>query len=352
MHPETLARIKSYREHIARINNVDPDHIARGGQFTVSAEPEQALRAAIVESSAFLGLVTYRDVDNQSGEVIDIGTTTTIAGRTDTSSTGVRTPADPTGKDKDTYACVQTNYDVALRYDALDAWRHFPNFQSLWSGAVATQMGLDELMIGFNGASAAATTNRTTYPLLQDVNIGWIQKMRAGNAARWLTEGEQAEDEIRIGTEDGADYRNLDELVFDLVGLLHPQFQEDPRLRVILGRSLIRDKYLTFQGGSAVDAPTERAALEQLMLNKKLGGIPAMAAPYFPSRAVLVTIPANLQIIEQRGTRRRTIVDHAAKDQMEDFNSINQAFGIGRFEAAAGCENITYFDEGTWEATP
>lgn len=36
--------------------------------------------------------------------------------------------------------------------------------------------------------SRAATSNRATNPLLQDVNVGWLQKMRANAAARVMTQ--------------------------------------------------------------------------------------------------------------------------------------------------------------------
>jgi hypothetical protein len=43
---------------------------------------------------------------------------------------------------------------------------------------------LYRIMIGFNGTSAAATTDRSTNPKLQDVNIGWLQKIRTNAADR------------------------------------------------------------------------------------------------------------------------------------------------------------------------
>jgi P2 family phage major capsid protein len=348
MHPNTAKEVRQYLHRIAALNGVDPAHVKGGHQFTVAPELEQRIREAIAQSVAFLSLVQYQVADNQQGEVLDLGAGSTIAGRTDTSSSGTRATSDPTGFVKDSYFCKQTNFDAHLRYALLDAWRHLPNFQQVWSSVIAKQTGRDMLMTGWHGTSAAATTDRTTNPLLQDVNIGWLQKMRAGNAARWMDEGATT-GELRIGPETGADYRNLDHLVMDMHGkLLHPAFHDDPDLRVIIGRSLIDDKYATFIGSDDTDAPTENAAWEMLMLNKRIGGFPAMVAPFLPDRTLLLTAPSNLVIIEQAGTRRRTIRDAPDRDRMEDFNSINQAFGIARFEGAAGAENITYFDEGTW----
>ncbi len=33
-------------------------------------------------------------------------------------------------------------------------------------------------MVGFHGLNAAVQTNKVTYPMLQDVNKGWLQQLR------------------------------------------------------------------------------------------------------------------------------------------------------------------------------
>ncbi len=58
----------------------------------------------------------------------------------------------------------------------LDAWAPFPDFHQRWTQCrCQSDCSVDRIMIGFNGTSAAATTNRSTNPKLQDVNIGWLK---------------------------------------------------------------------------------------------------------------------------------------------------------------------------------
>ena len=63
--------------------------------------------------------------------------------------------------------------------------------------------------------SAAATTNPTANPLLQDVNIGWIQKLRIAAPARVMSEAIHGTGKVRIGWT--GDYVDLDALIFDLL---------------------------------------------------------------------------------------------------------------------------------------
>ncbi len=350
MHQDTLRKVQGYQDRIASLNAVPADQVRRGQQFTVTPSQDQKLRTAIAQSSAFLNQVTMIGVDNQSGAAISLGVSGTIASRTKTSGAGAadRVATDPTGLTQDTYFAAQTNFDSALPYSTLDAWRHDPNFQRLWTSSVIDQMGRDLLIMGWNGTSTADTTDRSTSPLLQDVNTGWFQKMRVGNAGRWLARGPTHAGELRIGTVTGADYRNLDHLVTDLAQTLHPAYADDPSVTVAIGLGLLNDKYMTFFGDDSGDAPMEREAIERLLLNKRIGPYRAVVAPFMPDRALYLGPLKNLCIYSQNNTRRRTILDNAKRDQIEDFQSVNLAYVIARFEACAGCENIIYAGEGTW----
>ncbi|WP_234813173.1 P2 family phage major capsid protein, partial [Xanthomonas citri] len=61
---------------------------------------------------------------------------------------------------------------------------------------------------GFNGTHAAADTDRAAFPLLEDVNIGWLQQYRTNAAQRVLASGKTAGKVVIGGA--GADYGNLD----------------------------------------------------------------------------------------------------------------------------------------------
>ena len=137
----------------------------------------QKLESKIQESAAFLKMINIIPVDEQSGEVLGLGVGSTIAGTTDTSSQErsqlIRLTRWCTG-----YKCTQTNFDTALPYAKLDLWAKFQDFQTRIRDAIIQRQALDRIMIGFNGVKREKTSNRVENPLLQDVNIGWLEKIR------------------------------------------------------------------------------------------------------------------------------------------------------------------------------
>ncbi|MCV5360357.1 phage major capsid protein, P2 family, partial [Escherichia coli] len=78
---------------------------------------------------------------------------------------------------------------------------------------------LDRIMIGFNGVKRAKTSNRSENPLLQDVNKGWLQKIREDAPDHVMgsttTGGETTPGAVKVGK--GGEYANLDAVVMDAV---------------------------------------------------------------------------------------------------------------------------------------
>lgn len=333
MRNETREHFNAYLEQLARLNGVsDPTK-----KFTVAPSVQQKLESRIQESSEFLGRINIMPVSEQEGEKLGLGVTGTIASRTDTTQ-GDRQPVDPTDLTDTKYRCEQTNYDTALRYSKIDAWAKFPDFQTRIRDHIVKRMALDRIMIGFNGTSVAATTNRTTNPLLQDVNIGWLQKMRLHAPDRVMQEVVAASGKINVGAT--GDYKNLDALVFDMVNnLLEPWYQEDTELVVICGRKLLGDKYFPIVNQN--HAPTEQVAADMIISQKSLGNLPAVRVPNFPANSLMITRLDNLSLYWQEGTRRRNVVDNSRRDQIENFESSNDAYVVEDYGCAAVAENIT-----------
>lgn len=75
------------------------------------------------------------------------------------------------------------------------------------------------LTIGFNGTHVAAQTDRDTYPLLEDVNIGWLAKIRT-KAPDQVKAAGAAPGKVTVGSM--GNYRNLDALVYAAVQMLSP----------------------------------------------------------------------------------------------------------------------------------
>ncbi|KWI27899.1 capsid protein [Burkholderia ubonensis] len=333
MRNDTRVAFNAYTAHIAKLNGVQDATT----KFSVDPSVQQTLEQKIQASSAFLQSINMIGVDEQSGAKIGLGVGQPIASTTDT-TTKDRTPVDPTNLDSNGYQCTQTNFDTAIPYARLDAWAKFPDFQTRIRDAIVKRQALDRICIGFNGTSRAATSDRAKNPLLQDVNVGWVQKIRANAPDRVMHEGATGSGKVKVGTGAGNDYKNIDALVYDALEMLDEWYREDPSVVVVLGSGLLHDKFFPFINGANV--ATEAAALDLVVSAKRVGGKQAVSAPYFPANSVLITRLDNLSLYFQNSARRRTIVDNAKRDRIENYESSNDAYVVEDYGCATVVENI------------
>ncbi|WP_022955780.1 phage major capsid protein, P2 family [Perlucidibaca piscinae] len=340
MKTATRTKFTQYTDQIAKLNAI----ASAVQKFTVTPSVQQTLEKRIQESSEFLKRITILPVDELEGEKIGLGVSGTIAGRTNTTA-DEREPRDVSDLSKGTYKCAKTDFDTAIPYAKLDAWAKFPEFQSMLRDAILQQQALDRIMIGFNGTSAAAATNRAANPLLQDVNIGWIEHVRVDAPARLMSEVVAASDEIRVGK--NGDYENLDALVYDGIQLLDPVHRRRPDLVVLIGRELMHDKYLPLINR---EQTAENAlATDVIISQRRVGGLPAVEVPFIPEGTVIITCLTNLAIYWQEGGRRRVILDNPKRDRIENFESSNDAYVIEDYGLIAVIENI---ELGEWPVVP
>jgi len=318
-------------------------------KFNVAPSVQQTLETAMQESSAFLKAINLIGVNEQTGEALLAGVNGPIASRTNTAAGNRRNPADVSQLTKDAYACKQTNFDTAFPYALLDAWAKFPDFQVRLTNAIIERQSLDRIMIGFNGTSAALATDRANNPLLQDVNKGWLQKIREGAADHVMDDGAVA-GKVTVGgtkvikvagvnTEISGDYQTLDGLVFDAIQMLAPWHRSRPDLVVLVSRDLMHEKLLKAVEKGAASNQEENAA-QEIVSRARLGGLPVVDAPFFPEGTVLVTFLKNLSIYWQEDARRRHLKDEPEFDRIADYQSSNDAYVIEDFEAVALVENV------------
>lgn len=334
----TRAKFNAMVSQIALLNGIDAT-IVQNTKFTAAPSVQQTLEQRVQDSSEFLSRINMVPVDEMQGELIGLGIGTTIASRTNTAGGTRRQGVDPSVLDDRRYDCKQTNFDVALRYAKLDMWAKFPNFETVWRDNNVKRIALDRILIGFNGTSAAAASNKATSPLLQDVNIGWLQKMRTENAARVMDEGADVVGKVTYGSHASADYKTLDALVWDAKETMLAEWaKNDTELVVIVGSDLLHDKY--FPMINSDEAPTEQLARDVIMSTKRLGGLPALRVPGFPNGAVFITRLDNLSIYYQDGKMRRLVKDEPELDQVTDYQSSNEAYVIENLEYACMVENI------------
>ncbi|WP_290435556.1 phage major capsid protein, P2 family [Aeromonas caviae] len=340
MRNETRQKFNEFTGQVAKLNAITSAMV----QFNVQPSVQQTLETKMQESVEFLSMINVIPVPEMKGQKVGIGISSTIAGRTDTSSKD-RQPADPSALYPHDYECAKTNYDTMLGYNKLDIWAKLHDFQTRIRDAILKRQGLDRIMIGWHGTSVAKDTDRTANSLLQDVNKGWLQHIRDDAPAKVMDEVAEGSGKIYIYQPKGetdtksGDYHNLDALVFDAVNeLIEPWYQDDTDLVVICGRKLLSDKYFPIINNA--DDNQNKLAGQVLVSQKQIGGLKAVRVPYFPEDALLVTKLDNLSIYWQEGARRRHIEEEPKRDRIVNYESSNDAYVVEDYDCVALIENI------------
>lgn len=340
MRNETRVKFNGYVSQIAKLNQATPSlHATNGVLLNAQVQPSvvQRMVATMQESTAFLSWINILLVDDIAGEKVQLEITRPIASRTDTAQ-GDRVAEDPTDLQSRRYDCHQTNFDTCLSYGKIDAWSNHDNFQPLIRDAILQRRALDMITIGWNGRYPAATSDRVANPLLQDVNTGWLQHVRNDAPQQVMDEGEPGAGKITVG---GANshYQNLDALAWDLRSLFPEHIDPDFDLVALCSHHMLHSKYFAIvnQGGGNKEA---LAADKLLAMPRTLGGLRAFAVPFLPDDALVITSFSNLSIYMQETGIRRLIVDNHRKDQIENYESSNEAYVVENYDLIVIAENI------------
>jgi P2 family phage major capsid protein len=148
---------------------------------------------------------------------------------------------------------------------------------------------------------------------------------------------------VVVGPNAGADYKNLDALVYDVTeNLIDEPFRDNPDLVVICGRALLHDKY--FSKINQVQDAQNELATDIIVAQKSIGGLKAIRVPFFPANALLVTTLDNLSLYYQEGARRRQMKDKPERDRIENYESSNDAYVVEDYRSVAFVENIELQD--------
>lgn len=331
-------RYHALQESVARTYGVT----SAREEFNVEPTLAQTLNDRITLSSAFLQRINVIPVSEIKGEKVMMGVNGTVTGRTNTDNND-REPRHALGLDGKGYELFDTQSDVALKFSTIDAWAKFKDFAQRYSAAVHRQIGLDRIMIGWHGLEAKADTDREAYPLLQDVNKGWLQIVREQAAQQILVQG-KVPGKIQIGAQ--GDYANLDALVFDVSLMIDEEFRDGGDLVAIIGRDLLahdKGKLYAAQG----QTPTEKERIELAQVIATYGGLPSYTCPHFPSKGVVVTSWDNLSIYFQDSSWRRYLVQNPKRSRAEDYNSRNEGYVVEQLGKFAGIEadNVEFLPE-------
>ncbi|QLZ60611.1 phage major capsid protein, P2 family [Citrobacter freundii] len=340
MRKDTRFKFNQYLSRIAELNGIEVSDLNK--KFTVEPSVTQTLFDKIQQSSSFLKLINMVTVGELTEEKVGIDVTGSIASTADTDGGVERKTADFAKMDAYRYFCHPVNFDYHLKYNKLDLWARFQDFQIRIRNAIIKRQALDYITIGFNGVSRAATSDRSKNPLLQDVAVGWLQKYRNDAPERVMSsitdaDGSVISNTIKVGK--GGHYANLDALVMDafesLVAEIH---RENPEMVVICGRRILTDKY--FPMINKFQANSEQLAGELIISQKTIGQLQAVRAPFFPANSVFITTLDNISIYLYEDGHRRHIVENPKLDQVENYEQVKVDFVIEDYEAGCLIENI------------
>jgi P2 family phage major capsid protein len=334
-------RFSRYLERVSELNDlpqsVDPITSA-ARTFAVTPSIQQVLVDKMTEDTGFLSGVGIFLVPEIKGEKLNLG----LDGKIVSSRTDViaapRAPKSLWALDSQMYECRDTHFDIYLSYAQIDMWARYPDFETRISKQLIEAQRADRIKIGFNGIAHLANTDRVANPLGQDVNVGWLERLRL-NAPGSVTGSGVAANQVSFGSHPTADFKTLDALVISAVNeLIAPWHVNRTDLVVLVSRDLPGDKYY---GLYNVAAPaTEQLATQVLDLQHRIGRYPVKIIPWFPAGTIAVTYMANLSIYEQEGSRRRKLNDNAARSRFDNFESFNEDYVIEDYDAMCLIENI------------
>lgn len=341
MENTTRPLFDQYIARQAQLNNVSPAAIA--AKFAVDPTVQQRLEAAAQESDSLLSKINVFGVTQQIGQKVLIGSKGPMAG-VNNSTTTRRNPGDNSILEPYNYLCNKVNYDYGISYQQMDAWAHQPNFQQLISTAMARQMSLDRIMIGFNGVKYADPSDRAANPLLQDCGIGWLQKIRTEAPHRVISGVTvTARDDENKVTAKGT-YGNLGAAVYDAKNSLMDEWHKrNPDNVVILaGDLLTTTNFPAINAMSQTNPNTEMLAGQLIVAQERVANMPTFIAPYFPLNGVLITSFKNLSLYYQRGGLRRTIKEEPEYNRIATYQSSNDDFVIEDYGNVAFIDGITF----------
>ncbi|WP_417552075.1 phage major capsid protein, P2 family [Marinomonas fungiae] len=328
------AQLKGYLNRVYAAVNA-----AVGEQFDVEPATQQRLYEKAVENGAwFLGMINVEPVEQIKGDKVGLSVPGLVTKRTDTDAKDRQTRS-VVGESARGYECQFTEVDVHITYSKLDKWRNRTpqQYGEMYSKMYRDALTNDRIRIGWHGVSIAVETDPVANPNGEDVNKGWIQKVR-----------EEAPEQI---DEDGvtyghvnADFRNLDVVVENAKQMIPEHLRDDSSLVAFVSSDLMSANRLSTLAANG-DKPSEKLLVDENRVVGVFAGLKAITPPFFPSGTVIVTYPENLSIYLQEGSLRRAIKDNPQRNRVEDYNSENVDYIVEEEQAIGIITNVTEYVE-------
>lgn len=303
-------------------------------QDEVTQSPVRTVGVAESWNTSFLSKINIERVDNDTGSILDIGTSGPLAGTTDNSVR--RQPINPVDINTSGYRCQQANCDTVITYDELDKFGSVEGYAKSIRMATDRRRCLDRLLIGFNGTHYASVSDPGTYPNRDDCGVGWLEKYRKDASDRVIA-GLSVSSNDKAGT-----HGTIDSLVLDGWGAsIDERWHHD--LVAVCNHRLLHRKY--FPLISTLDSSRMNSELlvnNELIKNPELGNLPAVAVPFFPENAVLVISLKNLSYYWQNGSYRILVKDEPQYNRLAFYESWKEDYVVERYESGCLIDNITF----------
>lgn len=330
-----------FREQQANLHGVSVDFITKGHMFTVSPKVERKWFNNLYSSDDLLSKIHTGTCKEMICEDIGlISSTGIVSGRVNNADRkNPRQPRKIGGTDGIQYQTATTHFDTFIPYRTLNEWATEPEFQKLVNAFYFEQKRAEIRMIGWNGTSKEAVTNPTVNELGQDVNIGWLQRVRTHKPEHAFKDSIGATP-IAIGK--AGSFKNLDDLVTKAIAVIPPAKRKN--LVVFASDNMLLDRASALFGSA--DNKDLAGGLVSLA-RKEIGGIPTYAADFFPESTLFITSFENLAHITQEGSIRQRFEENSAHSCIDRFSETEEFYALGDYDKAVLIEGIKFVEDTT-----
>ncbi|GAA5104191.1 P2 family phage major capsid protein [Wohlfahrtiimonas larvae] len=338
---ETINCLNAYADRQAEINNVSTEVVEKGLKFAVTPQVQYEWAARLSTPTGFLSEVDIDTCEDQIIEQLGFAEPGLVSSTTDTKGGTARDPSNLGGPDAVQYTLVKINHDTYVTFDELNKLaRKSDQFQVRLGQLRLESKRLDIMRIGFNGVKHSKTSDKKTYPLGQDVAIGWLQRVRDNAPEHNMTETVAGSGKVKVGK--GQKHTSIDQLVVDAVSLIPEQYRSG--LKIYVSNDLMVDRQMKLIEKSTVTEIGKEITQEAYYT---INGLTATTPAFFPSGTLMITAPKNLAIRIQEGSQRSSNKVQDELDRYVMFSQANECFAVKNYEGIVLVENIVIEDAST-----
>lgn len=328
---DALKALNAYKTQQAKNNNLPVEYLDGGAFFKVIPEVEHKWIDGVQSAHDFLEQIRMETGPTQVVNSLDMAEVGLVSGRTNTDEEDRKTTS-LAGVSGVEYIARATDHDTHISFAELNKWsrRNRDKFQLFVQKRRTASKANDIVKIGWHGKEAAAVTNKEKNPLGQDVNIGWIERVRQ-NKSDNIIDG--AANNITIG--EGGTYESLDAAVIALKAQIPKHKQKG--LKLFASAEFFEDRAMRLVEKQTITEAGEGKLLQAEYL--LAGGIIGETPDYFPDNTLILTNPKNLVFYTQEGSVRQGMRENHPRSRQEHYLQSNEFYAVGDYEAIIILEN-------------